>query len=260
MSTLIVDYGMGNLRSVQKAFEHLGVPAVISSDPRRIAQAERVVLPGVGAFRDAIEALRQHDLINVLRDHIAADRPFLGICLGLQLLFDRSLEDGEHEGLGIIPGTVQRFQLPPEYKIPHMGWNQVDLCLTAAPADHVGHAAARPTPVQALFAGLDASGIPPEPAAASGDSTTTSGVDHHEVSSRLALKPWFYFVHSYHCVPNDQTWVAATTNYGGPFVSVVGRGNVMATQFHPEKSQASGLRLLKNFVTLSSHPADAHTA
>lgn len=262
MSTLIVDYGMGNLRSVQKAFEHLGVPAIISSDPRTIAHAEQIVLPGVGAFRDAIEALRQHDLINVLRDHIAADRPFLGICLGLQLLFDRSLEDGEHEGLGIIPGTVQRFQLPPDYKIPHMGWNQVDLCPSpiATAVDQKGHPTVGLTPVQALFAGLDVSGIVPEPAAASGDSPATPGPGHQDVSTQPALKPWFYFVHSYHCVPNDQTWVAATTNYGGPFVSVVGRGNVMATQFHPEKSQASGLRLLKNFVTLSSHPVDAPTA
>ena len=134
MSTLIIDYGMGNLRSVQKAFECIGEPAVISSDPRDLATAERVVLPGVGAFRDAIEAIHRHDLASAICDHIAANRPFLGICLGLQLLFDRSLEDGEHAGLGIIPGTVRRFELPAEFKIPHMGWNQLQPARSPAPA------------------------------------------------------------------------------------------------------------------------------
>jgi glutamine amidotransferase len=214
MSTIIVDYGMGNLRSVQKAFEHIEIPATISSDPRVIAQADRIVLPGVGAFRDAINALHQHDLVTVLREHIAADRPFLGICLGLQLLFDRSLEDGEHQGLGVIPGTVRRFDLPAEFKIPHMGWNQLDL-VTATDSQTSSNAAGNPA--RALLA-------------------------------NMGPNPWFYFVHSYHCVPEDRSWVAATTDYGGPFVSVVARGNVMATQFHPEKSQACGLQLLKNFV------------
>jgi len=202
MSTLIIDYGMGNLRSVQKAFECIGEPAVISSDPRDLATAERVVLPGVGAFRDAIEAIHRHDLASAISDHIAANRPFLGICLGLQLLFDRSLEDGEHAGLGIIPGTVRRFELPAEFKIPHMGWNQLQPARSPAPA---------------LLQGL------PD-------------------------KPWFYFVHSYHCVAEDSDWVAATADYGGPFLAVVARGNVMATQFHPEKSQAAGMQLLRNFL------------
>lgn len=202
MSTLIIDYGMGNLRSVQKAFERIGETAVISSDPHQVATAERVILPGVGAFRDAIEAIHRQDLASVIRDHIAADRPFLGICLGLQLLFDRSLEDGEHAGLGIIPGTVRRFQLPPEFKIPHMGWNQLQFSQQ---------------PVPPLLQGLPA-------------------------------QPWFYFVHSYHCVAESSAWVAATADYGGPFLAAVARGNVMATQFHPEKSQAAGMQLLRNFL------------
>ncbi len=206
MTTTIIDYGMGNLRSVQKAFERIGEPAVISSDASEIATAARVVLPGVGAFRDAIAALRQHDLVNVIKDHIAADQPLLGICLGLQLLMDASLEDGEHEGLGIIPGTVQRFDLPVEYKIPHMGWNQLDC---SAQPDH------------GLLQGFGA-------------------------------EPWFYFVHSYHVVPTDRSWIAATTDYYLPFVSVVAKSNVMATQFHPEKSQSCGMQLLKNFVAVTS--------
>ena len=202
MSTLIIDYGMGNLRSVQKAFERIGEAAVISSNPLEVARADRVILPGVGAFRDAIDAIHRHDLAAAIRDHIAADRPFLGICLGLQLLFDRSLEDGEHVGLGIIPGTVRRFDLPPEFKIPHMGWNQLQIVRQPAPA----------------------------------------------LLQNLPPQPWFYFVHSYHCVAEDDSWVAATADYGRPFLAAVVRGNVMAAQFHPEKSQAAGMQLLRNFL------------
>ena len=116
---------MGNLRSVQKALEKSGASATISSDPRQIAAAEKVILPGVGAFRDAIDALKQQDLVAPIRDIVAAGKPFLGICLGLQLMFDVSCEDGEFEGLGIVPGKVSKFKLPPDLKIPHMGWNQL---------------------------------------------------------------------------------------------------------------------------------------
>ncbi len=206
-STIIVDYGMGNLRSVQKAFEKIGEAARVSSETSEIATADRVVLPGVGAFRDAAAALRSHDLVSVIRDHIQADRPFLGICLGMQLLLDVSYEDGEYEGLGIIPGAVRRFDLPEEYKIPHMGWNQL-LHVTSS----------EPSP---LLAGLDQAA-------------------------------WFYFVHSYYVDPDDSAWIAARTDYGQPFVSVVSRGRVMATQFHPEKSQNSGLQLLRNFLAVST--------
>ena len=210
-STIIIDYGMGNLRSVQKAFERIGEPAIISSQAAEISAATRMVLPGVGAFQDAIAALRQHDLIGVIKDHIAADRPFLGICLGLQLLMDVSLEEGQHEGLGIIPGTVERFALPAEYKIPHMGWNQLERSLQP----------------------------------------------NHGLLQGLGPEPWFYFVHSYHVVPDDRSWIAATTDYGLPFVSVVARNNVMATQFHPEKSQSCGMQLLKNFLAVTADSATA---
>lgn len=209
MTTLIVDYGMGNLRSVQKAFERIGEAAEICSDPQRIAVAKRVVLPGVGAFRDAVRALDDHGLTEVLKDHLRADRPFLGICLGLQMLFEESHEDGVHGGLGIIPGRVSRFELDREYKIPHMGWNQLQFPV----ADR-----------HQLFAGID--------------------------SGR-----WFYFVHSYHCEPTDSDWIASVTDYGGPFVSAIARGNVMATQFHPEKSQASGMQILKNFLSATEAAA-----
>ena len=207
----IIDYGMGNLRSVQKAIERIGGTAHIESSANRISRADRLILPGVGAFRDAIAALKKKDLVQAIQDHVAADRPFLGICLGLQLMFDVSFEDGEHEGLGIISGEVRRFELPSEYKIPHMGWNRLKT---------VGD-----TPLLA--------GCPKE--------------------------PWFYFVHSYHVLPSDSSWVMATTDYGIDFVSMVGRGNVSAAQFHPEKSQAAGMRLLTNFVQPEVSPASATT-
>ncbi len=204
MSTItIIDYGMGNLRSVQKAIERVGSSATITSDPKEISAASKVILPGVGAFRDAIKALREHELIDVIRESTASGKPFLGICLGLQLLMELSYEYGEYDGLGIVPGHVRRFDIDPSLKIPHMGWNQ----LTVTDSDNP------------LFADI-------------------------------ASDAWFYFVHSYYVDPSDQSWVAATTDYGGPFVSAVRRDNVFATQFHPEKSQTAGLQLLKNFVNL----------
>ncbi|MGE0758125.1 MAG: imidazole glycerol phosphate synthase subunit HisH [Pirellulaceae bacterium] len=197
----IIDYQMGNLRSVQKAFERVGHSAVITSDPAQVAAAERVVLPGVGAFRDAIAEIRRRDLVGPIRDTVASGKPFLGICLGLQLLFDVSYEDGQWEGLGIVPGEVVRFQVPPEYKVPHMGWNEVDIT--------------RPAP--------ELTGIP--------------------------SRSHFYFVHSYYVVPRDPDVVALEASYPDPFCAAVWRDNLFATQFHPEKSQAMGLRLLQNFAT-----------
>ena len=202
-----VDYGMGNLRSVQMAFERLGHEAVISSRPEEIAAAQRLVLPGGGAFRDAINELDRLDLVAPIRQHIDADRPFLGICLGLQLLLDQSHEDGQWEGLGVVPGEVVRFgsagAFPGDLKIPHMGWNTLDPVVGDCP----------------LLAD-----IPP------GSS--------------------FYFVHSYYVSPSDPDCVVGQTDYGLPFVSMIGRGRMFATQFHPEKSQRIGLQLLANFSTL----------
>lgn len=201
----IIDYGMGNLRSVQKAIERVGSEAIITSDPRQISQAERVILPGVGAFRDAIKALHQYDLVGAIHDAVSSEKPFLGICLGLQMLFDLSYEDGEYEGLGIIPGHVRKFELPADLKIPHMGWNQLE----------------RPNTDNPLLADID-------------------------------YQAWFYFVHSYYVDPADASWIAAKTNYGNSFVSMVAKDNVFATQFHPEKSQSAGLHLLKNFINFQN--------
>jgi glutamine amidotransferase len=198
----IIDYEMGNLRSVQKAFERVGYAATITSDPVVLADADKVVLPGVGAFRDAIAALHDRNLVEPIRNAVAGGKPFLGICLGLQLLFDKSCEDGEYDGLGIVPGEVVRFQVPRSYKVPHMGWNQVRF--------------QRRPPV---FEGV-------------------------EDGSH------FYFVHSYYVVPKDASVVATETEYSAAFCSSVWRGNLVAVQFHPEKSQAAGLRLLKNFAEL----------
>jgi imidazole glycerol-phosphate synthase subunit HisH len=196
----IVDYGMGNLRSVQKAFERVGFEATISADARAVARAARLVLPGVGAFRDAIGELKRKDLVAPVLEHIESGRPFLGICLGLQLLFDVSYEGGEYEGLGVLRGRVERFPAEPGFKVPHMGWNRL---------------------------------------------VTT---DNHAVLADIPPEAHFYFVHSYHVVPADEDVIAARTDYIVPFVSAVARDNVFAAQFHPEKSQRHGLRLLRNFA------------
>jgi imidazole glycerol-phosphate synthase subunit HisH len=196
----IIDYGMGNLRSVEKALERTGHAATITGDPAVLAEADKIVLPGVGAFRDAIAALGERRLVEPIRAAIAAGKPFLGICLGLQLLFDKSYEDGEYEGLGILPGEVVRFDVPAELKVPHMGWNQA-------------HVRRRPH----VFDGID------------------DGA-------------YFYFVHSYHVVPRDPSVIATETDYGALFCSSIWRDNLVAVQFHPEKSQDAGLRLLKNFA------------
>ena len=201
----IVDYGMGNLRSVQKAFEKLGFEAVITNNPRDLATADRVVLPGVGAFRDAIAELKRLDFVPAIHDAIESGKPFLGICLGLQLLFDVSYEDGEHEGLGVIPGQVVRFKSQPDLKVPHMGWNSLTLT---------------------------------QP--------------NHPVLKDIAPGSHFYFVHSYHVVPQDPGLIAATSHHGGDFVAMIALGNLTAAQFHPEKSQKVGLQLLKNFAEMKT--------
>jgi glutamine amidotransferase len=199
---VIVDYGMANLRSVQKAFESVGHAAEVTVDANRIAEAAKVVLPGVGAFQDAIARLRETDLAGVITTHIRSGRPFLGICLGMQMLFARSHEDGVHAGLDLFTGDVVRFPHVPGLKVPHMGWNSLKLTKPSCP----------------LFRGL-----PPEPAV--------------------------YFVHGYYPQPASDV-TAATADYPDAFTAAVWRDNVMATQFHPEKSQAIGLTMLRNFADL----------
>jgi imidazole glycerol-phosphate synthase subunit HisH len=204
MQISILDYGMANLRSVQKAFATVGHEAAIISTAEEIDRADRLVLPGVGAVADAIATLRQKDLAPAILRHIAKDKPFLGICLGLQMLFETCYEDGIHQGLGVVKGEVIRFDVDAVFglKVPHMGWNQLHF--------------ANPSPV---FRGL------PE------------GVN-------------VYFVHSFHGVPADAALAATTTDYGRPFVSSIRRSNLTATQFHPEKSQKVGLKMLENFATM----------
>ncbi len=198
----IIDYQMGNLRSVQKGFEKVGHRATITSDPDVLARAEKVVLPGVGAFADAMAELRRRELVEPIRQAVDSGKPFLGICLGLQLLFDVGYENGTHQGLGILRGEVVRFNVPREYKVPHMGWNQLSI--------------RRPAP---LLAGL------------------ADGVH-------------CYFVHSYYVAPAETAVVATETDYPTPFCSMIWRDNLFATQFHPEKSQRHGLRMLANFAEL----------
>ena len=200
----IVDYQMGNLRSVQKGIESVGGEAQISSDPDQIREAEKLILPGVGAFRDAMDEINRRGLADPIRDYVDSGKPFLGICLGLQLLFERGYEHGEHEGLGILPGEVVRFDLPDSYKVPHMGWNTVRR-RSEAPILH---------------------DIPD---------------DTH-----------FYFVHSYYVRPADSALIALECEYGDPFCAMVWRDNLFATQFHPEKSQSEGLKLLRAFNELPS--------
>lgn len=206
----IIDYGMGNLRSVQKAFEALGTQATILTDPSQTADVQRLVLPGVGAFADGMTNLNERGWSPAIRDFIASHRPFLGICLGMQLLFDSSEEDAPCidqpvAGLGILPGKVVQFVSPSpdgqRIKIPHMGWNQ--LCWD------------RDDP---LVQGLSQ--------------------DCH-----------MYFVHSYYIKPDDNSLTTATSDYGQRFCATVWRDNIWATQFHPEKSQLVGLAMLRNFAT-----------
>jgi imidazole glycerol-phosphate synthase subunit HisH len=200
----IVDYGMGNVRSVMNALAWIGEDAEVTSDARKLDDADRLILPGVGAFGDAIDNLRRRELVEALERQVKEKgKPFLAICLGLQLLARSSTEHGAHEGLGWLDADVVRFDLgETALKIPHMGWNDV-----------------APDQEHALFKGLRREQFV------------------------------FYFVHSFHIVCRDTADVAATCTYGRPFTAAVGRGNVFATQFHPEKSQDSGLQILTNFAS-----------
>jgi len=198
----VIDYGMGNLRSVEKGFEKVGYQATVTSDPAEVSRAAKVVLPGVGAFEDAMAELGRRNLVDPVLAAIDSGKPFLGICLGLHLLFETSCEHGRQQGFGVLKGEVVRFEVPAEYSVPHMGWNQLSI--------------ARRAPI-------------------------LEGIEEGS---------HFYFVHSYYVVPRDPGVIAATTDYPEPFCSMIWRDNLFATQFHPEKSQADGLRILKNFAEL----------
>lgn len=207
-SLIIIDYGMGNLRSAQKGFENVGFAAKVSSDPDDILKADRLVLPGVGAFRDCIGNLHAGGFVEPLKAYVATGKPLLGICVGLQLLFSESEEFGRHAGLDIVPGKVTRFPAGmrlanEELKVPHMGWNAISIKQDVP-----------------LFKGTDQGS-------------------------------YVYFVHSYYACPDDPKVIAAEATYGDvTFCAALSKDNVMATQFHPEKSQAVGLNIIKNFGAL----------
>ncbi len=197
----VLDYGIGNLHSAQKAIARMGGDARLTDDPGLIADADGAVLPGVGAFGACMDALRESGLERPALDAVAAGRPFLGICVGMQMLFDASEEDGDASGLGVIPGTIR--WIPAGVKRPQMQWNRLEIRDRDEP----------------MF-------------------------------GELGAEPWVYFVHSLHGVPDDPAVVAATCEYGGEINAAFRRGNVFATQFHPEKSGTAGLQLLANFVRL----------
>lgn len=196
----ILDYGMGNLRNVEKAFHAVGASAQVTRSRKAIDGASAIVLPGVGAFQDCMENLDRFGLIEPLLRSIEGGKPYLGICLGLQILFSESEEFGSHRGLGLIPGKVVRFNLDRRYKVPHMGWNTVEI------------------------------------------------VKEFPLLEGIRTGDFFYFVHSYFVVPEEEGVIATVTDYGKPFVSSISKENIFATQFHPEKSQKKGLQILRNFV------------
>jgi len=197
----IVDYGAGNLRSVAKALAKLGYMAQVTSEPEVVAEAEAIILPGVGAAADAMESLGKRGLVNTLKEAVAQEKPFFGVCLGLQLLFEASEEGGWHPCLGLLPGTVRR--LPPALKVPHMGWNRV------------------------------------------------RQVGDHPLWKGIPNSSYFYFVHSYYVAPQDESGVIGETDYGLTFASVMSRGNLVGTQFHPEKSGDLGLWVYDNFCRMA---------
>jgi len=197
---VIIDYGMGNLRNVQKGFEYVRSEAKVTRNKKEIERASAIVLPGVGAFKDCMQNLEKFGLIEPLLRSIEKGKPYLGICLGLQILFSESEEFGSQKGLDLIRGRVVKFRPDPDHKVPHMGWNTIEK--------------EREVP---FLQGIE-----------SGD--------------------FFYFVHSYYVVPEERQWAATFTSYGKPFVSSIWKDNVFATQFHPEKSQQKGLRILEDFV------------
>jgi imidazole glycerol-phosphate synthase subunit HisH len=201
----VLDYGMGNLRSVLNALEAIGQEAFLAPSPAAVGEADRLILPGVGAFGDGMRNLRERGFVEAMPDLLAGGRPMLGICLGMQLLATVSEEHGEHDGLGLIPGAVTRLAPDGGLRVPHVGWNTV---------------------------------------AARNGAGTLLGQPETEGDAELT----FYFVHSYHFVPEDESVVTGVAEYGSDVTAVVERDRVMGTQFHPEKSQRDGLALLRRFV------------
>ena len=198
----VIDYGVGNLFSVEKALMQFATDVLITGDKELIAKADKLVLPGVGDFGECMSNLEATGLITTIRECIAKGTPLLGICIGEQILFEGSEESPEAKGLGIFKGMVCRIQAP-GLKVPHMGWNSV-----------------------------------------------TFSQPNHPLFAHLGEHPYFYFVHSYHCVPEDASIITATTEYGEKLTAAVAKDNVMATQFHPEKSGDVGLQVLKNFIEM----------
>ena len=202
MKVVVVDYGAGNLHSVSRAVVNAGTRPLVTSNPAYLEDAEALIVPGVGAAADTMANLRRSGFVEPIREYIASGRPFLGVCMGQQALFDVSEEGGEHECLGILPGRVVRFSNG--LKVPHMGWNQVRI------------------------------------------------VKPHPIFDGIADGSNFYFVHSYYPRPEDAGVVIAETDYGVTFASVIARDNVVATQFHPEKSGEAGLRMYSNFLKIAA--------
>lgn len=199
----VIDYDMGNLHSACKGLEVAGAIPIVTHDPQELEAADAIVLPGVGSFDPAMQKIRERGLETPIKAAIASGKPFLGICLGMQILFDRS-EEGRETGLGIVPGIVKRFAPEPNIAIPHMGWNQLDL--------------AQP---------------------------------HCPLWQNLTANPWMYFVHSFYAAPADRDAIAATITHGQQIATAaIARDNLMAVQFHPEKSATDGLQILTNFVNL----------
>ncbi len=198
----IIDYGAGNIQSVAKALTHIGCDCLVTRNKDEILKADGAVLPGVGSFGDTVDSLNKYGIKDAIKEYIASGKPFLGICLGMQLLFPASEESPEAEGLGIYEGSITRIPNGEGLKIPHMGWNSLDI-----------------NPESRLFKGI-------------------------------GKNPYVYFVHSYFLHAADRELVAATTEYGVTIDAAVERGNVFATQFHPEKSGETGLRILRNFAEI----------
>lgn len=200
MSIAIIDYGVGNLRSVEKAFTSQDIEAVVTSDVKILSKADKLVLPGVGAFKACMDGLKARGFDELVLESANAGKPIIGLCVGLQMMFDEGHEFGVHKGLGLMPGRVVRF--PEKLRVPHIGWNQVEF------------------------------------------------KKDHPIFNGLTSQTFFYFVHSYYVEARDESNVLGVTDYGMRYASICGRDNIVGVQFHPEKSQTAGLKLLKNFAEL----------